>query len=290
MKKIASYLAALVLCTAIASRADQDELGRLTGKSLAAYRQYLALTQERQDLTSGLFYRMQECNRLARQMAATEPQTEADRARIQQNIRAWESQALGLKARIEGAKKALEAGRITDPEERQKLAEQFKEEAKGLRQQAIEAAKPVDDKLAQQQAAHRADDAKLKELLTPFFRSPTDGEFANVKATNIGGYFADGQVSANWLDSNRKRVAMVQLRLRERDGKTRTIEKLDGKYEVYGKPANAIFLWAGSFQVYFRVDQAEWQNPKAKVAILKALVDLDGLARIKPMPPATDKK
>lgn len=291
MRTFATYLFTVALLAAAVGRADEAELNRLLGQCLAAYTRNGELTKEKNALSADLYAKANDFSGHASLLTGKEPYTaaEAEKQReailnLERQITSYNESIRRTNVYLEKARQTLELGQIKDLEERRKRGEQYQQQAKELRDKANAAAKPISDKIAQHNAAHREPAKQFGEALTAFFRSPTAGKFAGAANTGVHGNMTNGFFGTAWQNAEKKQLVWAHLRVRDRSESLKLTKKLDGKFPISSTNANNIWLWAGNFQIAFIVDHPEWKNKETVVAAVKALVDLDGLAALTPTP------
>jgi DNA-binding transcriptional regulator YbjK len=255
-----------------ATTMEDADVSRLVSESLHTYNQFKKISGEMKAATSDLdkqLNQLREDIKWFKQPAFDEKMVK----RFNDSIADAQNNIAIVQAWIETAK-------ITDPNERAKLAQKYENERKRLLAEEMEAGKPFRERIKQLRREVEDKQEPFEKAMKVYCLLP-QSEYPAAASTYVSTPFHTGELTYKWLDSNGKQLGWAWIRLKDKPEVKDDAEMLDDTYYVSEHWSHKIVVWAGYFRVNFNV-HLEWVGREKIAILIKDFIDLDGLAEIDP--------
>ena len=177
----------------------------------------------------------------------------------------------------------LEIGTMTNQQERTTMLAKLEAEKKTLEAERKKTAKPYDDRIGilQKGSDFKVKESQLNNAMKVYFSEGGDG-YEGISEMTTRALFSQAVINCSWKDSEGNKLYSAQLKFRNKPVVPKDGRMLDGLYYINsgGDSSNYIWVWAGNFQVYFKVRKQELQGKDKIAKILKNFIDLPGLTKV----------
>jgi len=180
-------------------------------------------------------------------------------------------------------KAAIEFDKLTDSNERAKLAEKYEKERRRILAEELRAAKPFNKRINTIKKEVEDKQKIFEEVMKEYIRWPKE-DYPAIVRTEIRAKYHAGSVTYEWWDTEHKHQAfcLAWIKLKEGPPPEDDAEMLDDKFHVVKLWPQSIEVQAGYCSVSFNIrDPEQWGKDKMG-RYIRDFVDLDGLARIDP--------
>ena len=181
---------------------------------------------------------------------------------------------------LENFEQKLEIGTITDAKKRAEMKKKFQAEKKKLDAKIKKTEKPYYDKIAKLTKGIESKDALLNDAIKGYFLKGGNGYEVISKPTTKA-TFSKATIEGKWNDQKFKEICSATVQLRNLPVIPENAKMLDGLYYVSDISTNKTFIrvWAGNFDVSFKIRKKEWLKKEEIGEILKKFIDLPRLAK-----------
>ena len=180
-------------------------------------------------------------------------------------------------------KAGIEFSKITDPNERTKLAQQYDDQRKRILAEELLAAKPFNKRIDALAKETEGKQKIFEEVTKEYFRWPKK-DYPAIVRTEIKAKFHAGSVTYEWWDAEHKHQAFcyAQIKLTDPRPPQDNAEMLNDKFCIVRLWSQSIEVWVGCFSVQFNMRDPQWWGEEKMRRYIRDFVDLEGLARIDP--------
>jgi hypothetical protein len=277
-EKVANMVKDLVDLNGLAKidpTSSDNKLDALAMGSLACAKKYRIIRKEQRAITRPLTnerVKVKQWNGRLKKQPADNEQLKQDRKTI-----------VTFKNDLEKLQGRLEIGTMTDQKERATLLVKLKGEKKTLETKKKKIAKPYDDRvsLLRNMSDLKVKESQLNNAMKVYFLEGGSG-YADISEITTRVWFRKALIKCEWKDSQGNKLCSAQLKIRDKPVVPQDGRMLDGLYYINGggDSSNYIFIWAGNFQVYFKVEQKELQGKDKIDKTLKKFINLSGLTKV----------
>jgi len=252
---------------------NDSTLNALAMGSLACSKKYAAIVSERRDATKELLAERLKVKALIgrlRKPPAGSDQLKRDRQTI-----------VDFEEGLELGQARLEVGRITDPKERAAMIVKLGAQKKKLDAAKRKIARPYKDKIKELTGGLKDKNSALNKAMKLYLLKGGNA-YAGVTNISTDAKFSKAAITCHWKDANGGTLCFGELRIRDRPLIPEGARMLDGLYYISegGEDWINIWVWAGNFHVFFKIEKKQWQGKKRVGEMVKQFVDLKGLAKI----------
>lgn len=264
--------AGFIFLIAVGARAiDDADVSSLLSQSLYTYNQFENIRGEMKAVTSDLDKRLKYVR--SRITWLKQPAFDDERIRgINSNITFARNQIVQFEALIEVSK-------ITNPNERAKLAQKYENDRKRLLAEEMEAKKPFKNRINQLKKEVKDKQKPFDEAMKSYCLWPHNN-YPAVANTSASAQYHTGSLRYRLLDADNKQLAFARISLKDKPVIKEGVEMLDDTYYVSEHFPNKMVVWAGYFRITFWITKIEWFGKEHIAKLLRDFVDLAGLAKI----------
>lgn len=259
-----------------ATRSD-NRLNALARGSLACSKKYAAsytaIDPERRKAAKELLAQRLKVKALMSRLR--KPPADSDQlTKDRQTIEHFEEELKQYQAR-------LDIGRMTDPNKRAAIIVKLEAEKKRLDTEKKKIVKPYDDRIRELTSGLKDKALALDKAMKRYFLGGGNA-YPGITDISIDAKFSKAATTCRWKDANGDMVCFGELRIRDRPLIPEGARMLDGLYYISegGEDWTNIWVWAGNFHIFFKIEKKQWQGKKRVGEMVKQFVDLKGLAKI----------
>ncbi len=175
----------------------------------------------------------------------------------------------------------LEIGIMTDQKERAAMRAKLEAEKKTLEAERKKTARPYDDKIGILQKGSNVKGSQLNDAMKVYFFEGGNG-YEGISEMTTRAIFSKAVISYSWKDSEGNKLCSAQLKFCNKPVVPEDGRMLDDLYYISGGgySSDYIWVWAGNFQVYFKVREKELLGKDKIATVLKNFIDLSGLTKV----------
>jgi len=176
--------------------------------------------------------------------------------------------------------KRLEIGTITDPKQRAKMKKKLQAKKKKLDAKIKKTEKPYHDKIAKLTKGIKGKKVLLNDAMSGYLLK-AGNDYEGISELTTKATFSKATIESTWKDKNGKELCSGILQLRNLPVIPENAQMLDNLYYINNISANKTFIrvWAGNFDVSFKIREKKWLKKEEIGEILKKFIDLPGLAK-----------
>ncbi|MFC1676148.1 hypothetical protein ACFL3G_03670 [Planctomycetota bacterium] len=274
MRKISIGIGLVLLITITVSAIKGSQLNELLSESLDTYNRYEKIRDQRRAASKGLNkspLSVRSRIELLEQPAFDEEQIANAKY---ENIAFYRSQIAQLNAFLEIAK-------ITDPNERAKLAQKYEKDRQRLLAEELAAGKPFRKRTDNLKDQVKDKQELFEKAIKAYCLLPKD-IYPDIVSSSVDAEYHAGKLTYKWKDTHNNRVILAWIWLKDKPVVKDDAQMLNSTYYVSRHNPNAMVVWAGNFRIDFHVAKTDWWGREKIVQYIKDLIDLDGLAKIDP--------
>lgn len=275
MKLICAWILGISLATAVQIQAEEPSPGALLKQRVDMMLQLRQLDQEASKASGelrGKYHGTNSAIQLLRGPALTP-----------ERVASMEAEIARLKGQLASTEMQLEVAKITDPAEKTKKIAELEAQSKKLDAEALAAEAPIRAQRDTIGAPLKATDAAFSTALDKHFKDAADKNPGG-KRNPMHWVSVNNNGQIQWMGPDGKQRAWAAVFLQSQPASNNGGPQIDGKYQMmFSGSTNVIGVNVGYFTIHLNINDKEWQGDDAKrIELLKALIDLDGLAALKP--------
>ncbi len=273
MRKMAVNIGIVFLTTVNLFAIEGANLKELLSESLRTYNQYEKISDQRKTVTKDISEKISS----ARSKIIWLKQPVYD----EKMITHYNDNIAMYKSWIEQYKGGIETAKITDPDERAKLAEKYDDERKRILAEEGNAARPFQKRIKKLKQEVKDKQKPFEQMMKKYCLSPKS-KYPGLASTSVEAPYHVGTLTYRWHDADKKQLGWAWVSLRDKPVIKENAEILDNKFYISKHFSNSIEVWAGYFRVDLHILKMEWFGKEKITKLIKDFVDLDGLAKIDP--------
>jgi ATPase subunit of ABC transporter with duplicated ATPase domains len=274
------FIMLFLLTLSTSAFASDDNLAK---KSLKVYQEIEEINKKASAATKKVSEKQSKTYKLkrnlskkmtAREIEYIEKSIERENKNLEYNRKQIERSTAQIKLNNE----ILKMNQLPEPQKKAKLVVLESKHQELLKEHQL-LSKPFNDKVKQLRKDVEADNKAFSKLMKQYFL--LSKSFPEIASVTVNATIHSAFISVHWNDKNDKQLVWAHVRLREKPVINSNSKTLADKYYLSSSSNSSVWVWAGHFQVAFVADKKNFRNETKLQKAVQALVDLEGLAKIK---------